>query len=122
MDNRRFERIKIVLKADITLSNTSYKVFVVNLSKEGAFVTTAPLNKPIVFDPGTSLKLVIELPSGDEVSLSCTVAWSKECDPQGLASDIGLKITDPPLEYVEFLKKEGLDDSKTFLSPDDINI
>ena len=117
MDNRRLERKNIVFRAEIVLNDISYKVFVVNLSREGIFITTAPLNKPIVFDPGTNLKFTAELPSGDEVNISCKVMWSQECHPQGLVSNIGLKIIAPPFEYIEFLKKEGIDDSKSFISP-----
>jgi len=118
VDNRRFERINIVLKAEIILNDISYEVFVVNLSREGIFITTAPLNKPMVLEPGTNLKFIAELPSGDEVNLTCQVVWSQECHPQGLASNIGLKIIAPPFEYIEFLKKEGIDDFKSFISPD----
>ncbi len=91
----------------------SYKVFVVNLSKEGMFIITDRLDNPVKFNPGTKLELIVELPGWDKVNLSCRVIRSQEIHPQGLASNIGLEIIDPPLEYIEFLKKEGIDDSKT---------
>ncbi|HDH50117.1 MAG TPA: PilZ domain-containing protein [Nitrospirae bacterium] len=114
VDNRRFERLHTFLMGNIVVNDTTYPVYIINMSKEGAYVRTAPLIEPVTFDPGTNLKLSTELSTGYSVSLSCAIVWSNETHPDGLVHEMGLKISNPPLEYLEYLKKEG------FIEPEDL--
>ncbi len=119
MDKRRFERLNTFLQGDIVYSETTHPVFIINLAKEGANVRTSPLIEHVSFDPGSNLKLLTELPTGYSLSLSCKVVWSQETFPGALAYEIGLSFSDPPLEYLDYLRQEGIEDPEDLRSAED---
>lgn len=116
MDNRRLERLYTVLQANIVYSDDAHPVFIINLSRKGANIRTSPFTEEVSINPGSNLKLLVELPNGYSLSLSCTVVWSQETFPGALAYEIGLSFSDPPLEYLDYLKREGLEDPEDLSS------
>lgn len=105
MEKRRSERKQIHLKAERISGDTSYAVFIENISEHGINIITAPAETGTAFIPGAPLDLKFQLSSGEIIGLNCTVIWSyQNTPPDELTSSIGMKITDPPLRYRDFVK------------------
>ncbi len=106
MENRRSERKTVHLKAERISGDTSYAVFIENISEYGINIITAPAESGTNFIPGASLDLKLQLSSEETINLHCRVRWLyQNTPPDNLTNSIGIEIIDPPLRYKEFVKK-----------------
>jgi len=67
-----------------------------NLSETGVNILTDLTEKNIDFLPGETISLMIEIPVGEPLNLTCTIKWSERFLPHALRNRIGLEIIDPP--------------------------
>jgi hypothetical protein len=106
MERRRSERKTVHLKAERLSGNERHAVFIENISEHGIHIITAPSDSASDFPPNTPLDLRFQLSSGETIELHCIVRWShQKTPPDGMTSSIGMEIIDPPLRYVEFVRK-----------------
>jgi hypothetical protein len=105
MDKRRFERKLTHLKAEFITSGISYTGFIENISEDGLFMTTDPSKTGIDFTPAIPRELKFQLPSGDILLVQCDVRWFyMKTASRGLRFTMGIKITNPPQKYNDFIK------------------
>jgi hypothetical protein len=105
MEKRRFQRIKVDLKAERISGDETYGIFIENISETGVQIITAHEKEHREYFPGRDVDLKLFLSSGEVVSLRCKVKWlCPEVLPNSLVDSIGLEIIDPPLRYIEFIK------------------
>ncbi|MEW6417789.1 MAG: PilZ domain-containing protein [Nitrospirota bacterium] len=105
MEKRRYKRIKVNLKAERISGDEKYGVFIENISEHGICMITTHLKTHSKYTPGTDIDLRFRLSSGQTLNLCCKVIWAhSKIPPDGLTDSIGLKIIDPPLQYIEFVR------------------
>jgi hypothetical protein len=104
-ERRRSKRITVSLKAERISGGSDKAVFIENISEQGIQIMTGPGHSSSKYPAGTELELKLHLPSGEKLSLSCTVKWSyQESQENGSTSNIGMVIIDPPKEFRKFVK------------------
>jgi hypothetical protein len=78
--------------------------FTEDISVSGLFIKTKML-----FPPGSTLILDIELPDSRILHLKGTVMWSKKVPPAMLRhmkkTGMAIRIIEPPAEYTEFVSR-----------------
>ena len=99
MKKRIGKRINIGLDAEF---GSSCSALTENISEGGIYVKIAYTEPSGSIKPGTTLKLVIELPSGKLLDLNCKKIWSTKNTSNSLIEHIGVKIINPPDEYIYF--------------------
>ncbi len=105
MDKRKNKRKVISLDARIISDGQVYSGIIINLSEEGLFMVNAISRITIDFTPGSTLKLVTQLPTNEILNLDCDVKWfQKKTSPQGPTFKMGMSIIDPPSQYRNFVK------------------
>ncbi len=104
MEQRRFKRIRVNLKAEHISVNVRHAAYVENLSEEGLFIQTVPGEGLAHFTSGKKVELEVQLLSDKTIRLNCEVRWVYENPPDGSSCCVGMKIIDPPLVYMEFIK------------------
>jgi hypothetical protein len=105
MQTRRFERVRVSLRAEHVSESSTRPVFIENVSERGMHLVTIHKGEEALFFPGKNIELKLRLSSGEMISLSCEVRWmSAEIPPDGVTDSVGLEIVDPPPRYVSFVK------------------
>lgn len=105
LERRRSERITINLRAERISGNETRSVFIENISENGINITIAPPEIEMDYAPGNEIDLTFLLPSAETVDLQCKIIWAcKRTPPDGLTSNIGLEIINPPLKYIEWIE------------------
>ncbi len=105
MQHRQFQRTLISSEAELVVDNCHYTGMIANVSEKGIFIIlhTAPgIDLDIAREKPVKLKF--RLPSGEKLILNCTVKWFYKATSIHSTLSIGMQITEPPLEYREFLK------------------
>ncbi|MEF9475663.1 MAG: PilZ domain-containing protein [Candidatus Mariimomonas ferrooxydans] len=70
-----------------------------NFSFEGIFIRTRK-----AFDPGTSLKMVLEVDEHRKIDLTGIVVWATRTGIMDFKNGMGIKITSVPQAYEDFVK------------------
>ena len=105
MEKRASERISDSLDAEVTFDGVSFSGIVMNYSEEGLFLVSASLYELDEVDEQIEIEVRCTLPSGEKVNLRCKVKWCNKRDsPFGVSLNMGMKILDPPEQYMEFLR------------------
>ncbi|MEE9524752.1 MAG: PilZ domain-containing protein [Thermodesulfovibrionales bacterium] len=105
MEKRRTKRITVSMKAERISGNLKKAVMIENISESGINMITAPAKTAARFKPGIDVRLKFRLSNGEILNLNCKVRWSYTKVPtDGLTSNVGLEIIDPPKEYRKFVK------------------
>jgi len=73
-----------------------------NLSFTGLFIRTKK-----AFNPGTSLKIVLEVDRDKKIDLEGEVAWSLKTGLSDFKNGMGVKLRNIPPTYEEFLKEQS---------------
>ena len=105
MEKRRSKRIIVSLEAEILSEDRSFAGIIENLSNEGLYVKIVPAKTPVDFTPGKPLKFIIQLPTGETLNLNCELKWLCNDTSYDLSGRAGMKIINPPPEYIDLLKK-----------------
>ncbi|MHA2219382.1 MAG: PilZ domain-containing protein [Candidatus Hodarchaeales archaeon] len=104
MLNRFSGRMNVDLETEIIFNNTSYEAKIENVSEEGLLIRIYPEHGSVDFYPGTIIKLKLEIPSGEKVSIDCNVVWSKKDVLDAVTNNLGLQVLEIPPQYNEFVK------------------
>jgi len=105
MEKRHNKRKVISLDARIISGGQIYSGIIVNMSEEGIFMVNAISRTSIDFTPGSTLKLITQLPTDEILDLDCDVKWfQKKSSPHGPTFKMGMEIINPPLEYRKFIR------------------
>lgn len=84
----------------------TYQGTIGNVSEEGISSTvTTYIKTDDMFFPQKNIRLFFELPSGEEVELTCEVRWYLRPKPDDVNIILGLFILDPPPEYTAWINK-----------------
>jgi len=73
-----------------------------NFSLSGIFIRTRK-----AFNPGTSLKMVLELDEHRKIDLTGTVVWATRTGIMDFKNGMGIKLTSAPQAYKDFVKGLG---------------
>jgi hypothetical protein len=105
MNKRLQKRISIELKSKIIHNTSIYEGVIKNISETGIFKIAFPRESLIDFLPSEKLKIIFQIPSGQELTLACEVIWVgiNSDSPFKILCNIGLKIINPSKEYIDFV-------------------
>ncbi len=104
--SRRSKRINVGIGAELISGSRHYKGFIKSISLNGFFVITSPTKTISPFRPGSMIRIMFEIPSGEELILNCEIIWlhSVKTQTQGLFNSMGLEILTQSLKYKNFYK------------------
>ena len=103
MEVNRPKRILVSLDAEILLDDRTIPGFISNLSENGVFIRTDTLTTDAAFQEGSRVTLRFKLPSGDTVTMPCTISWAKKSQSNNGTYSIGMEILDCSQPYKEFI-------------------
>ncbi len=105
MEKRLFKRKTIHLNAMIISGGKTYDGYIENVSEGGVeYLMTSSINAPYDFTPETVIELIFQIPSGKTLHLYCEVKWFLKASLDDKKLNLGIKVIDPPPEYIEFVK------------------
>ncbi len=104
IQRRQSKRIMVSLIAEIILDGASYVGFIENISERGLHMRIGPMNKPLDFTPGQTLKLKLRLPTQEILNPDCNIKWFYKTPPHGLIDSLGIEILNPHPKYKAFLQ------------------
>jgi hypothetical protein len=102
MEKRRAKRITAGFKADIIYNGVSYPGVIENISASGISVLTNPIEAEVEFVAYEAIELIFEDPSGNEVTLECTIMWSSPIPPHNARHRIGMELVGRPWDKISF--------------------
>jgi hypothetical protein len=100
IEQRMCVRIPASLEADVIIQDIKYPAFMKNISEYGLSTILTPMNRSADFIPGTQSAVKFQIPSAEQLNLSCEIRWSSE-DSDFIA--LGMKIIDSSANYKEIL-------------------
>ena len=100
MERRTTLRIPVNFEVDVIWSNKTSKAFIVGISEKGLYVIT---DSKDLIENATALTVKFTVPQGEDLVLSCEVAWTDKRAGNSLR-EMGLKIINPPSEFSKFYK------------------
>jgi hypothetical protein len=103
MERRIYKRIPVGLDANISVDDTSYSVYIGNMSAHGVYLMTVQDEKDVTSQEKDEFQLRLKMCTGETLILQCRKKWSYTISPRSLMSRMGLEIIDPPLQFKEFL-------------------
>lgn len=107
---QHFKRYTVKLMSLILSNGRSYAGFIHNVSEEGlAFETYAFATTLKELSPKKIINLIIKMPSGEMLNLSCEIIWSSKHSPLRLLQNytthiVGMSIVDAPPKYRDYVK------------------
>ena len=104
MVRRLSDRIHIEIDARIRKTNEKADCFIKNISEEYISLETSPRGTDIDLSTSARLYLEFETPSGEFLSLPCSVFWSKKASSESLITTFCLKIEEKYSEYEDMYK------------------
>lgn len=104
MEKRRYKRKTFHLSAERISGDTTFAVFIENLSEDGIYMITAPSDSQINIKPQEMINIKLKLSAGEILNLKCKAIWSYKTQTGGLTCNVGMEIIDAPPKYKEFIK------------------
>lgn len=105
-NKRQHKRFVITLNAKVIIGDKSYEGVIGNVSEEGISSTiTTYIKTDDQFTPHKNIRLVFDLPSGDNVNMDCEIRWYLRPREHGTNLIMGLYIVDPPSKYTEWINR-----------------
>lgn len=103
---RQHKRFPVTINAKIISDGKSYEGMIGNVSEEGIMHTiTTFVQTTKGFTPKKIIKLNFKIPLGETVHLNGEVMWFLCPSSEKKSLIIGVKIIDPPSQYIEWIKK-----------------
>lgn len=116
MERRYSKRIPSNLKATIVSEGKRYEGSIENISEGGVeYLLTSLIHVSGEFKPDKEMQLSFQMPSGETLNLTCEVKWYLKDSPEEETMVVGMKIIEPPQEYMELVKhleSEDADDDQ----------
>ena len=100
IEQRMCVRIPASLEVDVIIQDIKYPAFLKNISEYGLSTILTPMNRSADFVLGTQSAVKFQIPSDEQLNLSCEIRWSSE-DSDFIA--LGMKIINLPANYKEIL-------------------
>jgi len=94
----------VTFKARLILDDKSYPGYIENLTEGDMYLLASPLIPLTQSAPGAVFTLEFSPPSGEIFNLDCILKWSYRTPPYGLTKSIGIEVTDPSLQYINFFR------------------
>jgi hypothetical protein len=106
MEHRKHKRLPVTLSAEIVSDGKNYEGIIGNVSERGlAYTMTTFVKTTEDFVPKGMMETIVRIPTGDKLCLSCEVRWFLSPSPDRSSIIIGMKIVDPPREYIEWVNE-----------------
>ncbi len=102
MEKRRAKRVTAGYKTEIIYDGVTYSGVIENISASGVSLLTDPIDSEVEFVAYESADLKFEAPSGDNVTLECTIMWSSPIPPHNVRYRIGLELVGRPWDKITF--------------------
>ena len=103
MERRHSKRLPVNLNAKVISEEKVFEGTIENMSGDGLeYYLTSFVKATRDFTPHKSIKLNLQIPSGEMLSLNCEVVWFLETSPGEKL--LGMKVLNPPLTYKEIIK------------------
>jgi hypothetical protein len=110
MEKRRHRRIKLNLNAKIISQGHAYAGLTENVSEGGLeYLITSSFEVTENFALKKNIDLLLQIPSGETLTLSCEVRWFLRPSVLNTTLTLGLKILNPPPPYKEFIHSLNTD-------------
>jgi hypothetical protein len=104
----RLKRKSVHLPAHLVVGDRKYAGFIVNISCRGIgmYVVTKFSEGTIDCAGGSVLTLEAQSPSGEVLSLQCTIKWLRirKYSQVSLTTSIGMEIIDPPVSFAKLFE------------------
>jgi len=104
MVRRLSDRIYIEIDAKIRKNKEKADCVIKNISEDYILSETSPRGTDIDLSHGVRLNIEFENPSGEFLSLPCSVFWSKKASSESLITIFCLKIEEKYSEYEDMYK------------------
>jgi hypothetical protein len=105
MNKRTDSRVTVKMQVECFAGSVKYPGVIENVSPRGLFIRTSATNTVSAFTPGNVLEVRFETAPEKIQVLKCKIRWLySQLYPDGLQNCIGMEISNPPFEYIEFLK------------------
>lgn len=112
MERRHLKRLYLHMKARIVLDEKEYDGYIENISENGIGYLLSASFKPrdeLLSDKIS--ELIVDIPPDTTVRLKCTVMWTKKGVFSSTTIGLGMKVINPPQEYIDWIKKERADNA-----------
>lgn len=107
VERRRHKRLYFDIKARLILDETTYEGYIGNVSESGiGYLITSSVMLREDVPPYQVIDVSFDTPDGKHIALQCEVRWAKKGLFSGKTTSVGMKIIDPPQEYVQWLKDQ----------------
>ena len=94
----------VTFKARLILDDKSYPGYIENLTEGDMYLLASPLIPLTQSAPGSAFTLEFSPPSGEMFNLNCRLKWFYRTPPHGLTKSLGIEVTDPSLQYINFFR------------------
>ena len=107
------ERVRVNLSGNISSGGKTYEGLIENVSTEGMeYLISSSIKVSKDFIPEKIMEVNFETPSGSILNLTCDVICFLRPEPEERTVVFGMKVQEPPPQYVEFIDT---------LNPGDVN-
>ncbi len=104
----RSKRKAVQIAACLINNNTKYAGFIINISSRGVglYLNTKFSESTIECEKGSILKLELESPSGESISMQCKVMWLriKKRPENSLTTSLGLEVFNPSPSFMKLFE------------------
>ena len=105
MERRQHKRIYIDLEAKIISDEKPYHGSIENVSESGIrYLIKSSIHDKDKFTGNEVLELYFRTASDETMKLKCETIWTKIGVFTGEKISLGMKIIDPPAEYIDWIK------------------
>lgn len=105
MERRRHKRIFVDLKASIISDDKPYNGFIENVSEGGIrYLIASTVPDKDKFTSNEIIDLLFSPASDQIMQLKCETVWSKVGVFTGEKISVGMKVIDPPAEYIAWIR------------------
>ncbi len=94
----------VTFKARLILGDKSYPGYIENITEDDIYLLVSPLIPLNQSGQGFAFTLEFSPPSGEMLNLNCRLKWSYRTPPHGLTKSMGIEVTDPSLQYINFFR------------------
>ena len=109
MEKRAYRRVQIHLDAEIMSCGKVHKGLIRDVSVEGlGSVLTTRIDVTEKFSPEQIIWIAFQLPTGKHLSFKCEIRWLFWEDPKHKVLTLGVRIINPPAEYIQYIHDDVL--------------
>lgn len=103
-DKRLNKRKTVSLTANLLDNDIPYSGLIDNLSTDGMHMRLTPSNTAKNLSLNSNLKIEFKVSAKQSFLLSCRKKWAFNTPPHGVVKSVGLEITNPSIDFKNFVK------------------